>query len=203
MFSSGNRVSQADFCLAVCLLLAAGSGCGTKSLWFRGEGSPLLEKVNVSELRPGCYCEIEMVVPPTAPEGSFHCYKGTVQEINHDEVVLADLLEEICLEYGTTAHRRTPTQQKRKVVRVPLTGVDAIWALPPAKSDATANPSATPSTIKLPSSKAQAVLPPHTASSSMAEESGSSPAASRFSAPSLPETPAHFDSPPSVGNVTR
>ena len=165
MFPSGNRFLQAIFLLTAYLLLVAGSGCSAKPLWFRSEGKPLLERVNVSELRPGCYCEIEMVVPPTAPEGSFHCYKGTIQEINHDEVVLADLLEESCLEYGTTTHRRSPTQQKREVVRVPLTGVDAIWALPPAKNDATAsqatanqatvnqttvNQATKPSTLKLP-----------------------------------------------------
>ena len=203
MFLSGNRFSQAVFCLAACLLLVAGSGCSTKPLWFRSEGKPLLEMVKVSELRPGCYCEIEMVVPPTAPEGSFHCYKGTVREINHDEVVLTDLLEETCLEYGAAAHRRSPTQQKREIVRVPLTGVDTIWALPPAKNDATASQATKPSTLKLPSSNAQPVLPPIAASSFTAEKTGSPPAASRFSVPPLPETPAHFDSPLAAGDTAR
>jgi hypothetical protein len=133
MFPPGNRYRQAAFTLAGCLLAAAGSGCGLKPPWSRSQQGPLLETVKVSELQPGCYCEIDMNVPPTAPEGSFDCYKGTVREINRDEVVLTDVLEESCIDYGTTPHRRPPTQQKRDLVRVPLTGVNAIWALPPAK----------------------------------------------------------------------
>jgi hypothetical protein len=156
----------------------------------------LLESVKVSELRPGGYCEIEMVVPPTAPEGSFHCFKGTVQEINHDEVVLANVLEESRIEYSTNSSLRPPTQQKRAIVRVPLTGVDEIWALPPAKTESTAGSTTKPAAPKLPSSGAEP-LPPHTASPSAAEESGSPSAASRASPPQ-PETPAHLDTPPAA-----
>ena len=115
-----------------------------KPPWFHNETGPLLESVKASELRPGGYCEIEMVVPPTASPGSFQCYKGTVKEIGHDEVILTNVLEESCIEYGTTSLRRPPTQQKRDEVRVPLTGVDEIWALPPAKDNAAAVPSAKP-----------------------------------------------------------
>jgi hypothetical protein len=133
MFPPGNRFRQAVFSLAGCLLVTAGSGCGLKPPWSHSQQGPLLETVKASELQPGCYCEIDMNVPPTAPEGSFDCYKGTVKEISRDEVVLTDVLEESCIDYGTTSHRRPPTQQKRDLVRVPLTGVNAIWALPPAK----------------------------------------------------------------------
>jgi len=136
MFPSGHRSLQAVFRLVVCLFVAVGSGCGVKAPWYRGEPGPLLESVKVSELRPGCYCEIEMVVPPLSPEGSFHCFKGTVKEISHDEIVLTDVLEGSCMEYGTTSSRRPFTQEKRDLVRVPLTGIDEIWALPPAKDKA-------------------------------------------------------------------
>ena len=57
----------------------------------------MLESVKVSELRPGDYCEIEMVVPPMASEDSFHCFKGTVKEIHPDEIVLTNVLEESCI----------------------------------------------------------------------------------------------------------
>jgi hypothetical protein len=203
MFRPGNRSLQAVFPLAACLLLAAGSGCGARPLWFRGKEGPLLEQVKASELRPGCYCEIEMVVPPASPDGSSHCFKGTVQEVNHDEVVLSDVLEESCVEYGMSSHRRPPTQQKRDVVRVPLLGVDTIWALPPTKEDAAAKPPSKPSTPKLPSSGAQAALPPPAACPTTAEEEGTPPAASRLSAPPLPDTPARFDPPPATGGVAR
>ena len=170
MFPPGHRSPPAVFCLATCLLLAA--GC-ERPPWSRGETGPLLESTKVSELRPGGYCEIEMVVPPTAPEGSFHCFKGTVKEINHDEVVLTNVLEESCIDYGTTSNRRPPTQTKRDEVHVPLMGVEEIWALPPGKSDAAASPStkpaAKPSAVKLPSSGAQPLPAP--ASSSAAKES--------------------------------
>lgn len=143
MFPLGDRFPHTVFRLAACLLLAAGSGCGWKPPWIRGETGPLLESVKVSELRPGGYCEIEMFVPPTSPDGSFHCFKGTVKEINHDEVVLSGVLEESCMEYGSTSQRQPPKQQKRDLVHVPLTGVAEIWAFPP-KDDAAASPSAKP-----------------------------------------------------------
>ncbi len=144
MFPPGNRFREAAFCLAGCLLVAAASGCGLKSPWSRSQQGPLLETVKAAELQPGCYCEIDMNVPPTAPEGSFDCYKGTVKEINHDEVVLTDAVEQSCIEYGTTSRPRPPTQQKRDLVRVPLTGVNAIWALPPAKDAKNLSPKPAP-----------------------------------------------------------
>jgi hypothetical protein len=176
-------------CLAACLLLAAASGCGLKSPWSRGQDGPLLESVQVAELQPGCYCEIEMVVPLTALRGSFDCYKGTVTEITHDEIVLTDVVEESCIEYATTSQRRPPTRQKRELVRVPRTGIDEIWAWPPAKVDAAAKPPSQPPAATLPSSAAHAALPPPAAASATAEEPGSPPAASRFS-PAQPGPPA-------------
>ncbi len=202
MFPPGRRSLQAVFRLAACLFLAAGWGCGAKAPWHRTETGPLLESVKVSELRPGCYCEIEMVVPPLSPQGSFHCFKGTVKEIGQDEVVLTDVLEESCIEYGTASRGRPPTQEKRDVVRVPLTGVDEIWALPPAKSDATAKPSPKPSAVKLPSNGAQQLPPSRTASAAAKEESGSRPAGGHSSPPPA-ETPAHYDVPPATGDADR
>jgi len=199
MFPPGNRSPQAFFRLAVCLFLAAGSGCGAKPSWFRGQEGPRLDPVKVSELRPGCYCEIDMVVPPTAPDGSFDCYKGTVKEISQDEVVLTNVLEESCIEYGANSRRRAPTQQKRDLVRVPLTGVDSIWALPPAKDGAAPKPS----TPNLPSSGAQPTLLPRAAPSSTAEGPGSPPGADRFSPSPQPEMPARFDALPTAGDVVR
>ena len=173
MFPPSLRSPQAVFRLAAYLLLAAGSGCGSTFLWFRGQQEGPLHPVKVSELRPGGYCEIDMVLPPSAVDGSFDCFKGTVKEINHDEVVLTDVLEEKCVEFGATSQRRPLMQKNRDLVRVPLTGVDTIWALPPPKDDGTAGPStkspSKPSAVKLPSNGAQPLPPP--ASSSAKEES--------------------------------
>ena len=181
MFSPGHRSPQAVFSLvAACLLLIAGSGCGVNAPWSHRETGPLLESANISDLRPGRYCEIEMVVPPMSSRDSFHCFKGTIKEIDHDEIVLTDVLEENCIEYGAASRQPPPTQEKRDLVHVPLTGVDEIWALPPAKDEATSKPPLKPSAVKLPSSSAQP-LPP---------------AASRCS-------PAHFDVPPAAGDAAR
>ena len=43
-------------------------------------GCAELQRVDVSDLRPGTYCEIEMVVPPNAAEDSHHKYMGWVKE---------------------------------------------------------------------------------------------------------------------------
>ena len=119
--------------------------------WFHRQEGPL-ESVKVSELRPGCYCEIDMVVPPMAPEGSVHCLNGTVQEINHEEVVLVNVLEESKIDNGLASTKRRPlTQQKRDLVHVPLMGVSEIWALPASKDGLAAKPSAVPSAVPPPS----------------------------------------------------
>lgn len=167
MFLRGNRSPLALFRLVVCLILAAGAGCGANPLGLRGPQGPL-ESVKVTDLRPGSYCEIEMVVPPMSPEGSFHCFNGTVTEINHDEVVLANVLEQSNVEYGLNSRRRPLTQQKRELVRVPLQGVDEIWALPPAKGSAAAKPSSLPS----PSGGADTLPPSSALSSSRGSEAG-------------------------------
>ena len=135
-------------------------GFGGNLPWLRRDTGPLLESVKVSELRPGHYCEIYMVVPPTASEDSFQCYKGTVKEINHDEVVLTDVLEESCIEYGTGAQRSPPVQQKHEEVHVPLMGVDTILALPPSKDDAGPGRSTKPPAVPPASSGANASSPP-------------------------------------------
>jgi hypothetical protein len=182
--------------------LAAGSGCGgANPFGVRAQEGPLLEPVKVSELRPGCYCEIDMVVPPIAPNDSFDCFKGTVKEINHDEVVLTNAVEESCIDYGASSHRRQPTQQKRDMVRVPLTGIDTIWALPPAKDNVAMKPST--AKLPLPSSGAQPMPPPRAAASAKAEEPASPAGTSRSSSPPLPETPAHFDLPPAASGAAQ
>ena len=164
MFPRSRRSPQAVFPLAACLLLAVGSGCGGKPAWFRGETpGPLLESVKVSELRPGGYCEIEMFVPPTSPDGSFHCFKGNVKEINHDEVVLSDVLEVSYMEYGIELRTATAHQQKRALVHVPLAGVQRSG---PFRRPRTMRPRAPPRSrrrIRPPSSclpPAQQPLPP-------------------------------------------
>ncbi len=148
MFPLGKRSPQTLFPLAACLLLAAGPGCGGNALWLRGQDGPL-EQVQAAELRPGCYCEIEMVVPPMAPEGSLHCFNGTVKEINDDEIVLAGVLEQSNIDYGLKSRKRPLTQQKRDLVHVPLLGVREIWALPPGKGSAAAKPSSMPAATPL------------------------------------------------------
>jgi len=143
-----------------------------------------------------------MVVPPTAPDDSFDCFKGTVKEINHDEIVLTNVVEESCIDYGGSSHRRQPTQQKRDMVHVPLTGIDTIWAFPPTKDDAAMRPASTLPSPKLPSSGAEPKLPPPAASPPAAEATGSPLGASRFSPPS-PEMPARFDVSPAASDAAR
>ncbi len=135
-----------------------------------------------------------MNVPPGSPDEAFHCFKGTVKEIHRDEVVLTDAWEESYLEYGASSHPRPPTRQKRDMVQVYLTGVDTIWALPPAKADAAGKPP----DLKLPASGPPAAPPPPAAFPSTAGAAGSPPAESRSWPPPLPDTPARFDSPPAA-----
>ncbi|MFZ1137121.1 MAG: hypothetical protein WAN69_19380 [Candidatus Korobacteraceae bacterium] len=97
-------------------------------LLLTASGCAELHMVDISDLRPGTYCEIEMVVPPNAAEGSQHCYMGTVQEITHDEVVLTTVMERTNIDYNGSGHTRALTERKHDVVRVPLTGVREIWA---------------------------------------------------------------------------
>ena len=69
-------------------------------------GCAELHRVDINELHPGSYCEIEMVVPPNAADDSHHCYMGTVQEITHDEVVLTEVLETTNIDYNGSGRRR-------------------------------------------------------------------------------------------------
>jgi hypothetical protein len=180
MFLPAGRFPRAVFCLAACLLWA-GSGCGLKLPWSGVQGGPL-EPVEASDLQPGCYCEIDMVVPLTALKGSLDCYSGTVREVTHDEIVLADVLEQTRMEYATSSQRPPITRQKRDLVRVPRTGIDTIWALPPARNDAAGRPPSPPpqpTAIALPSNGASAVLPP------------------------TPNNPAGFDPPQAAGDAAR
>jgi len=201
MFPRGNRTARAVVRLTACLLVAAGSGCGVNPFRARAPEGPLLDPVKVSDLRPGCYCEIDMVVPPVGTNESFDCFKGTVKEINHDEIVLTNALEETCIDYGANSRPRQPTQQKRDIVSVPLTGIDTIWAFPPAKNDPVMKPATTMSAPKLPSGGAEPKLPP-SAPIATAEDPGNQPEAGR-SSPSLADTPAHFDAPPATNNMVR
>ena len=123
-----------------------------------------------------------MVVPLTALKGSLDCYSGTVREVTHDEIVLADVLEQTRMEYATSSQRPPITRQKRDLVRVPRTGIDTIWALPPARNDAAGRPPSPPpqpTAIALPSNGASAVLPP------------------------TPNNPAGFDPPQAAGDAAR
>ncbi len=124
-------------------------------------GCAELQRVNVTELHPGSYCEIEMVVPPNAADDSHHCYMGTVQEITHDEVVLTEVLETTNIDYSGSGHRRAPTERKHKVVRVPLTGVVEIWSELPKGKVQPSGSAAPPATAKLPSEGAHPVMLPN------------------------------------------
>ena len=143
MLAAGAESPQFFFALAAVLLPSALAGCSGNPLGL-GVASGPLELVKVTDLQPGSYCEIEMVVPPLAPEGSLHCFNGTVQEVNRDEVVLVKVLEQCNVDYGLNSRRRPLTQQKRDLVHVPLLGVHEIWALPPGKGSPVAKPSASP-----------------------------------------------------------
>lgn len=148
MLRESHPIGRRSLALVGGLLLTA-SGCAE------------LRVVDVSELRPGTYCEIEMVVPPNAAENSHQKYMGWVKEVTHDEVVLTGdgtdqkVMEQTNIDYNGRSHAMT--QRKHDMVRVPLTGVREIWAekhpkgaaAPPAGSAALA---AKP---KLPSNGAQ------------------------------------------------
>ncbi len=194
MFPSSNRSPRTLLCLAAGVLLVPGWGCGGNPFGIRGQEGPLLEQVNATELRSGCYCEIDMVKPPLVSEDSFDCFKGTVKEVNQDEIVLTGVLEESYLDYGTSSHRRQPTQQKRDLVRVPRTGIDAIWALPLTKDEPATARTSNLSTPRLPSNGAPPTPPPQAPPWTPGGEPAGPPVANRSSIP-LPDTPAHFDAP--------
>ena len=125
-------------------------------------GCAELQRVDVSELRPGRYCEIEMVVPPNAADDSRHCYMGTVQQVTKDEVVLTEVLETTNIH--DNGRRHSTSETKHKVVRVPLTGVVEIWAELPKGKDQPAGSASPPTTAaatpKLPSEGAHPVVVP-------------------------------------------
>ena len=94
-----------------------------------------LYPTKASELRPGCYCEIEMILPPNTVEGSSHCYKGVVQSITSDEIVLVNVSEISQIDYSSNGHHHKPTEEKRDLVRVPLTGINVIYAFRPPRPE--------------------------------------------------------------------
>jgi hypothetical protein len=127
-------------------------------------GCAELHKVEISELKPGAYCELDMVVPPNAGDESKHRYMGTVQEITHEEVVLTEVLETTNIDYN--GHRHSASESKHKIVRVPISNVVEIWTeLPKGKAvSSSASPAgsgAPPATAKLPSDGARPVIPPN------------------------------------------
>src|SRR5580704_2870035 len=124
-------------------------------------GCAELRQVDVSDLRPGTYCEIEMVVPPNAAENSQQCYMGWVQEVTHDEVVLTKVKEQTNIDYSGSGHSHAMTERKHDLVRVPLTGVRQIWAEKHPKSTAAPPGGSTspPAKPKLPSDGAHPTAP--------------------------------------------
>jgi hypothetical protein len=155
MSLAGTRTGKTALVTAGGLLMIV-AGC----VWQRPDPDHDLYSAKVSELQPGAYCEIEMNVPPTSPENSSHCYKGTVKELTSEEIVLKDVLEETQIDYAGSNRHREPAQEKHAEVRVPLTGVFEIWALRP--KDTAAPPAASgagPSVpAKLPSQGAHPVM---------------------------------------------
>ena len=121
MLREGYSIGRPLWALIGGLLLTA-SGCAE------------LHQVDISDLRPGTYCEIEMVVPPNAAEDSHHKYMGWVKEITHDEVVLTGdgtdqkVLEQTNIDYNGSGHTRALSKRMHDVVHVPLTGVREVWA---------------------------------------------------------------------------
>ena len=117
---------------AASLLLVALPGCARSWLpWRSDSGSDRNNKfhpVKASDLMPGQYCEIDMMVPPNSPDDSYQRFYGKVKRVTQEEVELADTVEESWIEYGSSVHRHPPNQQKRGDVHVPLTGVDEIVA---------------------------------------------------------------------------
>jgi hypothetical protein len=150
------------------LLFVSLSGCKTGS---GTQDQPLLDPVKVTDLRPGCYCEIDMTVPPLSPKGSIHSFNGTVQEVNQEEVVMVNVLEQSNIDYNTSKPRPL-TARKRDLVHVPLTGVDTIWGRPPADSNTS-------------------VKPPPAAPGGLPPDPGAPPAP--------PAGPARFAAPPTAG----
>jgi hypothetical protein len=146
-------MSPAGACFALLpLLLLPLAGCAE------------LRQVDVTDLRPGTYCEIEMTVPPNASEDSHHKYMGWVKEVNHDEVVLTGdgtdqkVMEQTNIDYNGKAHAMT--QRKHDLVHVPLAGVQEIWAeKSPRGSVASPAGSAAPGTAQLPAAGIQPAVP--------------------------------------------
>jgi hypothetical protein len=129
------------FCAAAFLGLAV-LGCATQYPVARNEGPPMSPKATASDLRPGVCCRIEMIVPLTASDDSYRSFTGEVSEVTPEEIVLADALEESCVDYQNSLIRPPVEKKDRGVVRVPLAGVASIGILdtPDRKPAPAANP---------------------------------------------------------------
>jgi hypothetical protein len=115
--------------LAVIVLLAA-AGCSPLLPTQRTGNAPPADGMPAKNLRPGVYCRIDMVVPPTASADAYHSFVGTVAQVTADDVVLTDAVEENCVDYGL---RRAPSKRERGTVRVPLAGIDGIQIMAPPR----------------------------------------------------------------------
>jgi hypothetical protein len=136
-----------------------------------------------------------MVLPPLAPKDSVHTFNGTVQEVNHEEIVLVNALEQSNVDYGLSTRQRPLTQVKREMVRVPLLGVAEIWAYPPGKGPAASQQAPISSGMRSPSSGTQPPAGPSAAYGI--------PPAGQLAAPPVADAPVRFDAPPRSGDTLR
>jgi hypothetical protein len=131
------RMRRTTPCATLILVLLA-AGCAAPRPAPQGQHAGSFSPSQLSGLRPGTRCRIDMVVPPTAAAGSYQRYVGTIGEVTNDGIVLADATEESRIEYATSPHRRPPRVKARETIRVPLAGIAAIRVAESAPSPADA-----------------------------------------------------------------
>ena len=107
-------------------LLAAVAGCATPFGSSTGEKPVASKPCEAKDLRPGMYCQLDMVLPPTAMSGSYQCYTGKVVAVTQEEIVLGDTAEDTKIDYETAPRRATPIARQRGTIRVPLAGIGSI-----------------------------------------------------------------------------
>ncbi len=98
-------------CLSAAALLAA-AGCNCPMLSGQAAAKPPAQKPDLSKLRPGTQCRVELSLVDKRGGPSHVAYTGTVSRVQGDEVTLVDATRESGNEYGTPVDGRTPLANK-------------------------------------------------------------------------------------------
>jgi hypothetical protein len=103
----GRPTASLVLCLSAAVLLAA-TGCNHPLFSKQAAAKPPAEKPDLSKLRPGTQCRVELSVVQNSGGPAHVAYTGTVSRVQGDEVTLVDAVRESGNEYGTPVAGSTP-----------------------------------------------------------------------------------------------